>query len=488
LYSILFLSRRVKMSTNETNTLNWDTVFAIPIPYVNSTIISKKSSPQNFDYSSPKKDTIKGDFDNWQIIQGGDGALIWMTVPVNNVSGSFDLSNFQWDQGELIIEVHLEYIPHTDNEMMNDLKVKTKSLDPENPVVSLKNTIFTKPVKGDAVDNFGAEVVESVISSFLIDWLNENLADFDHIFTTVNINKKIDKYAQWAWCKPSYTDYAYCDAPTLDKSILGVLCMTGGRKAGSSQIQQIDPYVIPAGDKAGYLVSPLRFLEDLMLPTLPFKWENSTTSDYEVVSNADTQTGKYQHVLKLKDNTTIKLDETYHDGSSYTPYMTKMSITNEGNQIIFNTYTETDVGIGVTAWCQTTHWYTIELGTNKNGQTLKYRELKNAVVEHGTHASEGTEILKWMIIVAGVIATIVLAFVTDGAALVVGGVIIGCLIGIAAASPDIIEAVNNDTAPNLDLLTLNTTDPIQWSAEDIFKLTSSQLNNALQLGGDPNFG
>jgi len=472
---------------NATNTLNWDTVFAIPIPYVNSAIVSKKSSPAGFNYSSPKGDTVKGTFSDWQIAPGGDGALIWMTIPVSLVSGSCELGGFAWEQGKLIVEVRLEYLPHENIENLFNLKVKSKSVDPANPVVSLKTAIFTKPVTGKAVDNFGASVVQSVVTTLIIDWLNEHLIDFDHVFAMVNINEKIDKDAQWAWCKPSYTDYAYCDAQSPDKSILGVLCMTGGRKAGLAQLQQIDPYVIPNGGKAGFLVSPARFLHDLMLPTLPFKWKYSTVNDYEIKSDADTQTGKYQHVLKLKDGENIRLDDVEHAGSVFTPYMTKMSITNEDEQLIFSTYTETDVGEGVTAWCQTTHWYTIEVGSNKNGQTLKYREVKTAVVEHGTHTSLGTEILKWMIIVAGVIATVVLCFVTEGAALVVGGVIIGVLVGVAVASPDIIAAVDNNTAPNLDLLTLNTTDPIKWSAQNVFSLTSVQLNNALQLGGDPDF-
>lgn len=470
--------------TAAANTLNWDTVFAIPVPDVNSAIISKNSTPASFSYTSPKNDVISGSFDPWQIVKGGDGALVWMSIPVKQVSGSCELGSFSWAQGELIVEVHLEYIPHTQNELMQDLKLKTTSSDPENPAISLKTTLFTQPITGDAVDNAGKDIVEPVVSTLVIDWLNQNLVDFDHVFTTVNLNKTLDKSAQWAWCKPSYTDYAYCDAPTLDQSILSVLCMTGGRSAGSGQLQQIDPYVITSGNRAGYLVSPARFLNDLMLPTLKFSWKNASDDDFEVISNADTQTGKYEHVLRIKQGHSIRLDDVEKDGSTYTPYMIEMSVATDGDQLVFNTHTTTDIGMGVTHWCKTTHWYQITLGENKNGQTLVYKEIQPAVVEHGTQASEGTKILEWMIIIAGAIATIVLGVMTDGAAFAVGAIIIGCLTGIYAASPDIIQAVDKGTAPDVSLLTLNVSDPIQWSAKKVFELTSAQFNDALQLGGE----
>ncbi|HYG59003.1 MAG TPA: TULIP family P47-like protein [Symbiobacteriaceae bacterium] len=481
---------------NLTSTLNWDTVFAIPIPQVNAAIIAHKSSPTGFAYVDAKQDSVKGDFGDWQIVQGGDGGLIWLSVPVKNVTGSLEFGDFAWASGELIIEVRLQFIPHTDDAAPASsagakpyaLKVKASGGTPQDPVVSLKNAIFTAAPTGDAIDTFGTAVVEAVIPALIIDWLNENLADFAHVFAVVNLNEYIDKDAAWAWTKPSYTDYAYTDGATAETSILGVLCMTGGRTGTVQQIQAIDPYAIPSGSIAGYLVSDERLLGDLMLPTLPLKWPNSSRADYEVVVGGDTSTGKYQHVLQLKAGRSIQLPPVEHDGSTYTPYMKELKIAVEDNLVIFESYTETDVGMGVTAYCRTTHWYTIELGTSNNGQTLIYKEAQSPVVDQGTHASETTEIEKWMIIVAGVLATAVLAVVTDGAGLAVGGVIIGLLTGLAADAPDVIAAVNTDTSPNLDLLTFNTTDPIRWANSGVFNLNYAGLNGPLQLGGTPHFG
>ncbi|HEY3365326.1 MAG TPA: TULIP family P47-like protein [Symbiobacteriaceae bacterium] len=480
-----------------TDTLNWDTVFAIPIPQVNSAIVAHKSSPGGFAYVNAKGDSVKGSFGDWQVVRGGDGALIWMSLPVKDVTGSCTLGAFTWSQGELIVEVRLQFIPHTDaaagasgatSTRPMALKVKATSSSPTDPVVSLKTALFTQAPTGDAVDAFGLDVVEAVIPALIVAWLNENLVDFAHVFAVVDLNDYIDKDAAWAWTKPTYIDYAYSDGPTAAESILGVLCMTGGRTGTVQQVQAVDPSAIPGGSIAGYLIAEERLLNDLMLPTLPMKWTHSTRDDYEVVVGGDTSTGKYQHVLQLKSGRSIQLDPVEHDGSHYTPYMKELKIAVEETLVIFETYTETDVGMGVTAYCHTTHWYTMELGTSNLGQTLVYKEAKTPVTDQGTHASEGTEIEKWMLIVVGVLATAVLAVVTDGAALAVGGVVIGLLTGLAATSPDIIADVNTDTSPNLDLLTFNTTDPIRWTGSGVFNLNYAGLNGPLQLGGTPNFG
>lgn len=480
-----------------TSTLNWDTVFAIPIPKVNGAIVAHKSSPAGFAYADKNGDSVQGKFGDWQVVPGGDGALVWMSLPVTGVTGtSATLGAFNWSQGELIVEVRLEFIPHTDAAADQTaagtkpmaLKVKATSASPIDPVVSLKTALFTQAPTGDAVDTFGADVVEAVIPALIVSWLNANLADFAHVFAVVDLNEYIDKTAAWAWTKPTYIDYAYTDGPTAAESILGVLCMTGGRTGTVQQIQAIDPAAIPGGSIAGYLIAEERLLQDLMLPTLPMKWTRSTVDDYEVVVGGDTSTGKYQHVLQLKSGRSIQLDPVTHDGSQYTPYMKSMQIAVEESQLIFETYTETDVGMGVTAWCRTTHWYTLALGTSQQGQTLIYQQAQAPVTEQGTQASEGTEIEKWMIIVAGVLATAVLAVVTDGAALAVGAVVIGLLTGLAATAPDIIAAVNTDTSPSLDLLTFNATDPIRWTSSGVFNLNYAGLNGPLQLGGTPNFG
>jgi hypothetical protein len=423
-----------------TDTLNWDTVFAIPVTEVNKAIVQRKSSPASFDYTSESGNTIRGSFGDWQVTEGGDGGLVWLAIPVANVTGTLaDFGDFSWAKGTLIVEVRLARIPHVETAPSDQpasapqpthrvaFKVRTKSDDPDDPVVSLKTPIFLTDPSGPAVDTASLDIVKAILPDLVKAWLNDHLEDFTHVFATVELNDYIDQTATWAWCKPTYTDYAYTDGPTPNTSIFGVLCMTGGREGTTQQIQQIDPYVIPVGSIGGFLVSQQRLLEELMLPTLPMKWVHSTKEDYEVVVGSSE--GNYEHILQLKAGRSVQLDDVVHDGASYTPYLKKMKITMNNTELAFETYTETDVGSGVTAYCTTQHWYTIELGHNKQGQTLVYRETKQPVVLQGTIEQPGMEIVKWIEIVVGVLATVVLGVVTEGAGFAVARWSLGCWLG-----------------------------------------------------------
>ena len=66
--------------------------------------------------------------------------------------------------------------------------------------------------------------------------------------------------------------------------------------------------------------------------------------------------------------------------------------------------------------------------------------------------------------------------------------LIGGLITGAAANAANIEAlVAKNDAPSMDLLVLNSTDPIKWSDSKDFNLNYASLNESLQLGGDASF-
>jgi hypothetical protein len=61
------------------------------------------------------------------------------------------------------------------------------------------------------------------------------------------------------------------------------------------------------------------------------------------------------------------------------------------------------------------------------------------------------------------------------------------LIGASEGAPDLVASIGQTSAPSLDMLVLNTTNPIQWSDSKDFKLTWVGINDSLQLAGDPGF-
>lgn len=71
------------------------------------------------------------------------------------------------------------------------------------------------------------------------------------------------------------------------------------KKRGNTAAAKVDAYVIPESSNAGFLIAEERFLLDVLLPTLPMKFESSTINDYEVI-NASGEAGQYQYILRLK--------------------------------------------------------------------------------------------------------------------------------------------------------------------------------------------
>ncbi|MEZ4615772.1 MAG: TULIP family P47-like protein [Caldilineaceae bacterium] len=415
------------------------------------------------------------------------------------MTGSIDGFDFELDSAKLIVQVNLEYIPADPQEDENasvtslNLKIKNKSANPDIPVVSLVTCNLDSTPTGQAVTAMGKEVVEDVIPALVVDWLNQNLAVFAHVFCTVELNKYIDKSEGWKWTRPTDVGYAYVDGKYEQNSLLGILCMTGGRKRSAQQSDILDANAIPNGSVAGFLVAEKQFLEELIMPTIPLHWKNANLDQFEIIPNGDTSTGRYEWVLQLKEGQCFDIQTVkYKDGSGNyaenTPQMKSFSIATDGLSLTMTAYTETNVGVGVVAWNKSIHEYELTLGTNGKGQqTINYRSAGTPVTTHGARKTEGAKILEWMTIAVGVIAMVVLGIMTDGAAFMAGALIIGVLSGIAADSPDIVKTANTDASPSTDLLSFNTTNPIKWANSKVFQLTEVRLNGPLQLGGNPNF-
>lgn len=493
------------------DTMGWDTVFAIPVSKVNASIQKCKSSPVKFSFTSADGDTITGRFDDWQIVPGGDGQLVWLSIPVKDASGKLNsldnqMGDYTWSQGSLVIEVRLQYLPIVKPaaplaaaqpaqaadpspnrdaiQPTHELKVRHKSPDPKDPVVSVKKVNWISEPAGPVVDEFDATTAEAMIESLISGWLNAHLDEFNHVFASVDLNEIIDKDAAWAWTKPTLVDYAYCNGDSVETSALGVLCMTAGRDA-SKCTRQLDRNVIPRGSVAGYLISQQRLLENVLMPVLPLYWTNSTPEDYEVAGLGDPKSGNYEIVLRLKENSAIQLAPVKSGLQWFTPVMKEMTIAVQGSQLTFSACTEVTVQFDLTVICNTTHSYTIQLGPD--GKTLVYQSAGDPTVTYEAKEGSNTALYRELVLIIGAMISALIISFTEGWGTVVGFAIVALVVGMAALAPTITKAVVSDYAPTLDLAAFNVAAPIRWNSSADFKLTSATLNGALQLGGDPQF-
>ncbi|MEL7163518.1 MAG: TULIP family P47-like protein, partial [Bacteroidota bacterium] len=316
--------------------------------------------------------------------------------------------------GTAIMEVNMQYVPHNTTRQAAvqskpmALKVNPTALSPEQPAAVLVSLTLSKDV---------GTVSEAIIEEGLKDWLNGNLREFDHIFSVVDLNRMIDQ-KQWGFVTPNYTSYCFMDADNLQDSVLGVLTMTGNR-TGEHLDSQLSNNIIPSGSVAGFLVSQQRTLLDLVRPAIEQAYPGLTDDNF-LIDNSGTK-------LYLKDGVSVKTKPVVKHGSTYYPVLKQLSIEATGQILTLQSYTETEVAAGITAQCTATNWYEIQLGTSSKGQTLKFVKSQKGDIVHKIHQSEGSILTKIIIELVAAVALIILTIVTDGAALVVGGLIIAMM-------------------------------------------------------------
>jgi Clostridium P-47 protein len=242
----------------------------------------------------------------------------------------------------------------------------------------------------------------------------------------------------------------------VEESLLAVLCMTNGNDAKKC-VPEVTVNAIPTGARAGFLINPARFFQYMVLPNMPHAFPGAQTTDFTL--DADGQGLTMSNADGLGVTTTDATGKTYSTTITY-------------------------ISPGLNSYSTSTHTYSIGLVKTPNGkETLGFNAVGDPVVNHWTTQSTGLEILKWMEVAVGAVATLVLGVLTGGAGFIVGAIVIGALVGLATQAPSMVAAIGQDDAPDLSLLAFNTTDPIGWTDTQNFDLTSATLNGSLQLGG-----
>jgi hypothetical protein len=341
-------------------TYGWDTAFAIPVLDVNKAIVDRKSSPTKFSVSESTY-TVSGGFGDWQICPGGDGKAVRLKLPLSNVQLRYlsTAKTFDFTDGFAVVEIELHFVPH-DTPAAGAPDGKPFALVANPKAISETDPAFS--VIAMKLNPAPGTVSGALVQQALLDWGNANLAQFSHVFSVVNLNRMVDR-DQWGFVTPSYTSYAYLDGPTLETSVFAVLCMTGVR-SGASLSEQISNSAIPSGSVGGFLISQERTLYDLVRPSIKLAYPGLNDGNF-LMSNDATQ-------LYLKDGTSIALKPVPHDGTTYHPKLTQLSIQSNGEILTLKSYTTTDVAEGITATCQSTHWYKVALKSSGGSQTLQF--------------------------------------------------------------------------------------------------------------------
>jgi Clostridium P-47 protein len=298
-------------ATGTADTNGWDTVYAITFKDVNKSIADKGSTPAGFDHTSHSKlmnvDIMtKGEFGPWQLV-GGDGHLLNLTMPITSGSLTIGGNTSDLSGGVAQVQVELDMLARDDatgDTGVHDLKVKANATpaagapaQPAIPVAAV-NSVTVPGLEEDG-NGFVRDALEA--------WLNENLAQFDHVFASVDIGAQLAEAPGLQWLMPvGHPTYAVASHATVDDSVFAVLSMTDAKRSSDGLVQQVSPFAIPDGARAGFLIGQTRFLEHMILPALDLLFQ-SVPDGGLVVSKTGISSAKDLELQqwKLDDLTTV---------------------------------------------------------------------------------------------------------------------------------------------------------------------------------------
>ncbi|MEM5428787.1 TULIP family P47-like protein [Cupriavidus oxalaticus] len=460
--------------TDTAETYGWDTVFATHIADANAAIVKAGSSPSSFAASDVADGySVSGGFGPWQIVTGGSGDLIRLSIPFQNavVRGPGNVS--QTCAGAALVDVRLAYLDHDEappSGTSKVLKVQAQSSGPDYPAASVVSVSYAGTAPGF--------LFQAALEGMLGSWLNENLQDFDHVFATVNLDRTADQGA-FQWMQPTYVGYAYADMGTPGDGLLSVLCMTQGR-ADTGLAQQVSGLVIPSGQRAGFLVSKERLLANLLLPCMPQVFQGTVASDFVLSASGDA-------IVNASGSIGFQVTtpaSNGHAAATYHAQIVNLQLTVEAQELQMSVTTVTEVSPGIQAYCQTQNFLGIRLVNKQDGtQTLGFFDSRPAVKTHWTQASPGIEITEEILGIVALLLAAVAVVVSGGAAIGAVALIVGLVAGVMTLTTTIIESVGNNDAPSIDALVLDSTASITWPDSKDFQLGNACLNDSLQLGG-----
>jgi hypothetical protein len=301
----------VTPATGTADTNGWDTVYAITFKDVNRAIIDKGSTPPGFDHTSHSKlmniDIVtKGTFGPWQLT-GGDGHLLDLTIPITDGTLTIAGNATPIAGGVASVQVELDMLPRdasTGDTGLHDLKVKTAATPPAGGVaqpaipVAAVNSVTVPGLEEDG-NGYVRDALEA--------WLNANLDQFGHVFASVDIGAQLASAPALHWLMPAGQPlYAVASHDTVDASVFAVLSMTDAKRSSTGLVQQVSPFAIPKGARAGFLIAQARFLEHMILPALDVLFK-SVPDGGLVVSKTGISNGKDLELQQwtLDDLTTV---------------------------------------------------------------------------------------------------------------------------------------------------------------------------------------
>jgi len=514
------------MTTATPDTNGWDTISAIRVDDANAEILRQKRYPATFRATAPDGTaTISGTFGPW-VIKDGDAEVVNLALPITaatitkagvdtKVSGTAPVT-------VQLVFVHTE--DDTDPQGTGTTGVASgrtassggggssggtavlTTAPASKSTAGATNTAGTNGTGNHDLRVKSDEPGAATLGDMAYDedpdfdtqldfdacfqaWLDTGLHEFDHVFATVDIGREV-AVDGFQWLQPHETGYAYISRAPKDVDLIGVLATTDTRSSANLP-RQLSPAIIPDGSRGGLLISPARFLDNVVRKSLVNGFKGTRPEDF------DLSTDGLQLTLKAAVDLAERTDTVQNDPNGGTgtykhqPVLESLTVRFEENRLTVDATTRSTISPWIYSNARRRSVYMIELATQVGGkQTMQFvvDSSVDEINEHWTSRDEAYTYLQWAEIAAGFIALIVLTILTDGVALFLAGMGLALLQGLAQVLPSILELEGTDDAPSVDALLVDACGAVKWPGSSGFALNFTDLDGGLRLGGDPGFG
>ncbi|KAL7754631.1 hypothetical protein ACKLNR_015301 [Fusarium oxysporum f. sp. zingiberi] len=162
----------------------------------------------------------------------------------------------------------------------------------------------------------------------------------------------------------------------------------------------------------------------------------------------------------------------------YKPYLVDLQIAVQNS--VIKTYSKTSTIVldefygTVTAFNESESWMT--LGLDASRQALTYTNTQPPINNHHTEQSISFTIIQDILQALGIVAIVIAAVLTDGAALLAIGALSGVASGGAQWALASFESGHRNDAPEINNLVSNLTLPVRWSRTGPFATTQAGLH------------
>jgi hypothetical protein len=292
-------------SNNDTGNIDlmgWDTVFAISLDGLNSSIVAQKTTPPKFNGTGPQAGaTVSGTWNAWSVT-GGEGDGIYLNCPVNTGTLTIPGMNqpYTLDGGSVTVEITLAV-----NDSNQQLADKTAKAGTGKTKVFQANATSSDPFQQPKVQKVQFTSVTGLAVYAAQDafqgYFNANLGDFQHVFSAVCLEEEaVDAGKQWL--KPYQSLYALASpgtdgGQTPGQSYFGILSLTSPPSQPLPQ-QNFDLRMFDFFTKTTpptnsvFAISATLSMQNIVLQSAQHCVKGATVDDFEITNNGITVTNK----------------------------------------------------------------------------------------------------------------------------------------------------------------------------------------------------